>query len=246
MLSKLHQRLGTAGFVVAIVALIAALAGTAFAAVGLNNKQKKEVTKIAKKFAGKQGPTGPQGAVGPQGPQGKPGPQGEKGKDGEEGPQGDPGSPWTAGGTLPIGSTETGGWSLPFIAEGGAPVGVETYDVAISFPIQLLEELDGAHVHFINAAGKEVFSEGVEPKEVNPTECLGTAAEPTATSGNLCVYTGSLTETASPGGAFGAFKYLQPIRKLSADEPGASVAGALLRFHVAEDAHGYGTWAVTG
>ena len=54
MFSKLHERLGTAGFVVAIVALVAALAGTAFAAAGLNGKQKKEV-KIRQAVRGKPG-----------------------------------------------------------------------------------------------------------------------------------------------------------------------------------------------
>ena len=246
MLSKLHQRLGTAGFVLAIVALIAALAGTAFAAVGLNAKQKKEVTKIAKKFAGKPGPQGP---AGPQGPQGAPGPRGEtgpRGEPGEEGEQGEEGSPWTAGGTLPIGSTETGAWTLPFIAESGVPIGAETYDVPISFPIQLAGPLDGAHVHFIDQFGKEVFFENGEAKELDPTECLGTVAEPTATPGNLCVYTRQLALGAKPGGAAEPVEYLQPIRKLSGPEPGADVAGAQLRFHVQYKSRGYGSWAVTG
>jgi hypothetical protein len=91
MLSKLHQRLGTAGFVIAIVALIAALAGTAFAAAGLNSTQKKQVTKIAKKYAGKPGAPGPAGTVGPQGAKGDTGAKGDpgqNGKDGSEGPAG--------------------------------------------------------------------------------------------------------------------------------------------------------------
>jgi len=87
MFSKLHERLGTAGFVIAVVALIAALAGTAFAAVGLNSKQKKEVKKIAKQFAGAQGP------VGPAGPAGAKGDKGDKGDTGNAGAPGSPGSP---------------------------------------------------------------------------------------------------------------------------------------------------------
>ena len=50
MISRIHSKLGTAGFIVAIVALVAAL-GVALAASGLNSKQKKEVKKIAKQFA---------------------------------------------------------------------------------------------------------------------------------------------------------------------------------------------------
>jgi hypothetical protein len=98
MISKLHERLGTAGFVLAVVALIAALAGTAFAAAGLNGKQKKEVKEIAKQFAGKAGAPGgmgPQGPVGPQGPKGNAGSNGASGTDGTDG-------------TSPVGTKFTG------------------------------------------------------------------------------------------------------------------------------------------
>jgi Collagen triple helix repeat (20 copies) len=93
MFSKLHERLGTAGLVIAVVALVAALAGTAFAAVGLSGQQKKEVKKIAKQFAGKPGATGPQGPVGTVGPQGATGKDGANGKDGQNGAPGAPGAP---------------------------------------------------------------------------------------------------------------------------------------------------------
>lgn len=92
MISKLHDRLGTAGFVVAIIALIAALAGTAFAAAGLNGKQKKEVKKIAKQYAGKPGAPG------------APGPVGLKGDKGDKGDPGNPGTP----GSSPTGTNFTG------------------------------------------------------------------------------------------------------------------------------------------
>lgn len=95
MFSKLHQRLGTAGLVVAVVALAAALAGTALAAAGLNSTQKKEVKKIAKKYAGKPGAPGAQGPPGPQGSagsNGKNGTDGKNGADGQPGAKGDPGA----------------------------------------------------------------------------------------------------------------------------------------------------------
>jgi hypothetical protein len=91
MLTRIHNRLGTAGLVVAVIALVAALAGTALAATGLNSTQKKEVKKIAKQFAGKPG------ATGPAGPQGAAGGTGAKGEQGEKGDKGDPGEPGTAG-----------------------------------------------------------------------------------------------------------------------------------------------------
>jgi len=88
MLSKVHNRFGTAGLVVSIVALIAALAGTAFAAQqALSGKQKKEVEKIAKQVGkpGPTGPTGPQGLAGPKGDTGSAGAAGGKGTDGAAG-----------------------------------------------------------------------------------------------------------------------------------------------------------------
>ena len=67
MFSRMHDKLGTAGLVVAIVALVFAMVGGAYAAGGLTKQQEKQVTKIAKKYAGKPGAQGPQGPQGPAG-----------------------------------------------------------------------------------------------------------------------------------------------------------------------------------
>lgn len=108
MFSRIHQKLGTAGFIIAIVALVAAMSGGAYAAAtGLTGKEKKEVAKIAQKEAkklaqagpagatgpigakgadgapGAQGPTGPQGPIGPQGPKGETGDRGSNGNNGK-------------------------------------------------------------------------------------------------------------------------------------------------------------------
>lgn len=95
MLKRMHQKLGTAGFVVAIVALVAALGGAAFAAgPGLNSKQKGEVKSIAKTEAKKlvgTGPAGPAGTAGTAGTAGPQGPAGAKGDKGDQGIQGIPG-----------------------------------------------------------------------------------------------------------------------------------------------------------
>jgi hypothetical protein len=91
MLSRLHNKLGTAGLVMAIVALVAALGGAAWAAADnhLSGGEKKEVKKIAQKFAkGATGPAGAQGPTGPQGPQGAPGKNGTDGTNGEDGEDG--------------------------------------------------------------------------------------------------------------------------------------------------------------
>jgi hypothetical protein len=99
VISRIHQKLGTAGFIIAIIALVAALGGSALAAKGaLTGKQKKEVAKIAKKeakkFAGKDGAPGAEGKQGPAGPSG---PAGAKGDIGAKGDKGDPGSPGAPG-----------------------------------------------------------------------------------------------------------------------------------------------------
>lgn len=105
MFSKLHQQLGTAGLVVAVVALVAALAGTAFAAAGLTGKEKNEVTKLAKKYAGKNGaagPAGPQGATGPAGAKGDTGAGGPLGQPGANGNPGAPGTPGKPGKSVEV------------------------------------------------------------------------------------------------------------------------------------------------
>jgi hypothetical protein len=91
MLSRTQEKLGTAGFIIAIVALIASLGGAAYAATKLNSTQKSEVRKIAKqeaKKAGKPGAPGAPGAAGPVGPVGPAGPTGTAGQQGAEGEDG--------------------------------------------------------------------------------------------------------------------------------------------------------------
>jgi hypothetical protein len=85
MLKRIQKQSGTAGLIVAVIALVVAVAGTAYAAVKLNSTQKKEVTKIAKKFAGKPGSPGAPGAKGDTGAPGAPGKNGTNGTNGTNG-----------------------------------------------------------------------------------------------------------------------------------------------------------------
>jgi hypothetical protein len=185
VISRIHSKLGTAGFIISIVALVAALGGGAYAASGgLNGKQKKEVEKIAKKYAGKPGATGPAGPAGSAGGKGDNGAPGAAGKDGAEGkvgptgPQGPQGAQGVQGvqgpaGMLPSGAialqpgqTETGIWNATPAVGGSTTL--------ITYPLQL-------------AAEPEVVI--VREGDTAPTECAGgTAAEPKAEPGNLCVY----------------------------------------------------------
>jgi collagen type I/II/III/V/XI/XXIV/XXVII alpha len=98
MLRRLHSRLGTAGFVISIVALVVALGGGAYAASGgLTGKQKKEVEKIAKKYAGKPGTNGAPGAPGAKGDAGAKGDTGATGAAGKDGANGTNGTSGTNG-----------------------------------------------------------------------------------------------------------------------------------------------------
>jgi hypothetical protein len=82
---RLKEPFGKAGLTVAIFALVLAMVGGAYAAGALSGKQKKEVEKIAKKFAGKPGAAGAQGAPGAPGAAGKNGTNGTNGGAGANG-----------------------------------------------------------------------------------------------------------------------------------------------------------------
>jgi hypothetical protein len=86
MWDRIRERVGSAGLVVAVIALVLAVAGGAYAAGGgLSGKQKKEVEKISKKFAGKPGAPGTAGANGKDGANGSNGKAGGNGNPGANG-----------------------------------------------------------------------------------------------------------------------------------------------------------------
>jgi collagen triple helix repeat protein len=214
----IREPFGKAGLVVAVIALVLATTGAAFAAKGaLTSGQKKEVEKIAKKYAGKPGATGPAGANGSNGAKGDAGAAGADGANGTNGTNGAPGangksvsvssiaaggskcegragaevkqegagsgtavcegSPWTAGGTLPPGKTETGTWNI------STSTSYEIFfpAVSVSFPIPLAESGPG-HAYFFNA-------HKTTEEEFGSSGCSGSVANPTAPPGVLCMYT---------------------------------------------------------
>lgn len=208
MFSRLHNRLGTAGFVIAVVALVAAVAGTAFAATGLNSKQKKEVKKIARSVAN----PGPAGAAGAAGANGAAGPEG---------------APWTTGGTLPSGRTETGTWASYFNKEGIA---------AITFAIPLAAPLGDAQVQKVD------LGDPVPAQCDNGSGPPASGANPEADPGFLCVFATYAEKEAKilPGGV------VDPST-LEGSATGAGKSGAmvLLKSVSAETALLLGTFAVT-
>jgi hypothetical protein len=161
--------------------------------------------------------------------EGEPGEQGEKGEDGDEG------SPWTAGGTLPPGSTETGAWAFA-----GTEADTAGIFVPISFPIPLSAPISGggpeqpSHVHYSTEEGFE-------------TPCPGTTPFPLALPGELCVYEN--TQEPVVGTSFEAIDKISVLILVgNKTAAGANRAGARLFFAPPTEAaaSGSGSFAVTG
>jgi hypothetical protein len=195
--------------------------------------------------AGATGPGGPAGAVGPAGPAGGTGPQGPAGTPGTNGTNGTNGKNGTPGAihpgeTLPSGASETGAWVVK---------GQAIQQTAISFSIPLAAGAEpkytsgceknpvetSCQVHYINIKGKEVNG---EEDEVSPLpQCPGSAVEPKAEPGNLCIYTGVELEIASSDA---------DIVNPATGSSGAATTGARLEFGGQSlEAGAAGTWAVT-
>jgi hypothetical protein len=274
MISKLHDRLGTAGFVVAIVALVAALGGAAWAAGGLTKQQEKQVVKIAKKYAGKQGPQGPAGPAGSQGPTG---PKGDAGAAGSAGASGksvvtgtlNPGQGGcTEGGVSvevegsgtkksvcngtegqqgPAGSPWTAGGTLPTNAtETGAwAFGVTTASGEVQSPISFAIPLQSA----IPAANVHFINTAGKEVVFNLGTFTFEELTPTQCLGSVAApsaKSGNLCIYTGTQVSFIAASNLS-IKNPATTSEGASVSGAMLNVEAeASGARGNGTWAVTG
>jgi hypothetical protein len=196
--------------------------------------------------AGAAGPQGPAGAPGPAGANGKDGAPGADGASvtntavptssatcnhlggaefkvgagaGTTACNGEEGEPWTAGGTLPAGATETGTWSAQREVQTGG-----TLLAPISFTLPLEEAPEPI---FVEAGATEDGCLGVED------------GVPTAEPGKLCVYVGLM------GGP--TFKQFWNPTQFPGAPPGtASPAGVVLNMECTNVCLAYGTWAVTG
>jgi hypothetical protein len=240
--------------VIATLALVFAMTGGAYAAKKYLITSTKQISpSVLKSLQGKAGPAGAAGTQGVPGVAGAPGPGGAKGENGANGSNGANGQSVTGGAaskaeceaggvkytsvsgstavcngkngttgftkTLPKGETETGSWAVSIHAENQGGI------VPISFAIPLAAPIESAKVQFVGAAG-------------NGGTCPGTAVEPKAEKGNLCVY----------GAVLASVKFVSMISS-SAFEGGAGRAGAVAEFE-SEGAGGgggagFGTWAVT-
>jgi collagen triple helix repeat protein len=177
---------------------------------------------------------------------------------GKEGEKGEPGENGETGFTesLPPGKTETGSWAFGVTAS-GIKVEVEeelkeavkvpsAIHVPLTFNIPLANNLGGSNVHYINPNGKEVhINEKFEFIESTSTACLGTAANPKANSGHLCVYATQMTEGILMASEFIA----DPGSKILFNPTAGSANKVGARLYVVPTANaqaGWGTFAVTG
>jgi hypothetical protein len=253
MFSGLRGRLSYAN-VTATLALFFALSGGALAAshylITSTKQIKPSVLSALKGKPGPAGPAGGQGPVGERGPAGAAGAAGT-GSEGKVGPSGvsPEGVEFAAGTnkgtcilkqggvefkganttyacnglkgatgfteTLPGGKTEKGTWAV--VTSGLAGGLVDVGFSAISFTIPLAAVLAETSVHVLGAAAPAT------------TECPGTATNPEAIEGNLCVYTAEESES-----LFGGELHPNTAGGAALEFVGSSLGG-----------YGSGSWAVT-
>jgi len=251
MVSRIRERFGTAGLVVAVIALVAAVAGTAIAANGaLTPKQKKEVKKIAKSFQGKgpTGPAGPQGAAGPPGVPGKEGPQGKTGPQGETGAPGETGEDGACSNAnptcqLPPGATLTGDWAFLVPAGGFTNENEEVAAVALNFALRT--PFSTGSPYLPRWVGRDEWLESGESYDT--AHCSGTPADPKASPGYLCIYAERVSNQNLAINHLKEPCNMDPLINGELETSDFS-SGAVLGFcgkDPAERVIGYGSWAVT-
>ena len=231
--------------ITATIALVFAMSGGALAASHYLITSTKQIKpSVLKSLKGANGKNGASGANGTNGTNGAPGEKGANGNNGAEGKagtngtngeKGPEGSPWTAGGTLPAGKTETGTWTF------SDPPGIPEpfiQAVSLSFPIPLGERLEEANTHFVKKGE-------TAPKECDEGTVKGTVAEPKAAPGNLCIYSDSPVGKITPLSE-GIFDPEKSVSNCCAAEPGVGKSGALVFFEEAKaEEKQEGDWAVT-
>lgn len=271
MFSTLRNRFGIPG-VISVIALVFAMFGGAYAASNSSGGGKATASVKAKK-----GPRGPKGATGPAGPAGPAGPQGPVGANGKDGSNGTNGSNGATGATgasptgtefagaksghcteggievkganttfvcngakgadgqtgftktLPPGESEYGHWLFPLTQEGQA-IAFSSISFVIPYPGD-----EGPETHF------------VEVDDTSVSACPGTAEEPRAEPGNLCVYQSPL------GSGTGAYTFNPVFTGFLVD-----TAGVTMWFDMRKEpkidpnepqkyasSFGFGNWVVT-
>jgi hypothetical protein len=253
MFSAIRRRLHLSpATVIAGLALVFAMTGGAYAAKKYLITSTKQISpSVLKQLQGKAGApgaAGAQGAQGPAGPGGPAGPSGSGGAKGETGPAGVKGEKGATGATgakgatgetgftstLPSKKTETGAWTIG--AAGGAS-GVFV-NAAISFPIPLAAPgAAEASAFFFN-------QHETEEEKFGSTGCSGSAANPTAPPGKLCVYT-MFEEGSHTSGGYEVKSLESPAGFSAFSKSGAYILGPLLEGGEPSKLEAFGAWAVT-
>ena len=233
MFSLLRNRFGIPG-VISVIALVFAMFGGAYAATngGQTTASKAKASKNSKAGprgprgkTGPAGPAGPAGSAGPQGPAGAAGPKGDAGTNGAKGEKGETGEAGFSGftATLPSGETETGAFAL----SGNYPANAEVV-TSISFPIPLSQgDADSISEFLISAKIEFPHIHVLAPGEDETTACPGTAADPEALAGNLCVYIHESIEGLAKRVNIEGEPYFEAQKPNG--EPGVSRGGAVLK-----------------
>lgn len=176
---------------------------------------------------------------------------------GEKGDKGEAGEPGVIhpGETLAERASETGSWSVGPVNDESVPILVEGHTLLVtvaSFPIPLKTPLGATAVHYIKANGNEVKVNAGKIEEVPSATCKGTAEEPTAPAGNLCVYVSTESEIAPEHLLVESYEstMFQPggpnIAEGGTPTAGAGATGAWMPMAAeGERAYAIGTWAVT-
>lgn len=144
-----------------------------------------------------------------------------------KGEPGESGSPWTVSGTLPSKATETGAWSL--VTMTSAHSSGFGYLVPISFTVPLAKDIAAANVKY-NPVGYTGSNEN----------CPGTSANPKAKAGFLCIYATQANQPEEEE----TWQVEGTTKAGTANETGASTAGAVIRILAVESMQIRGTWAV--
>ncbi|HUN77683.1 MAG TPA: hypothetical protein VMU32_02060 [Solirubrobacteraceae bacterium] len=171
------------------------------------------------------------------------------------GEKGKAGSPWTAGGTLPTGATETGVWMANEKLETAF---LHAYvQTPISFDVPLATALENSEEcgEGTNPACSISFVTREEQENhTAPAACAGSVASPTAESGNLCIYIQTLRvenpeEQKITAGETEILKFVVQPGEFEFGRTDTSGAALFLGHPGGEPSEvlrGAGTWAVTG
>lgn len=196
--------------IISVLALIVALSGSAYAAAKINGANIKSGTVTSKQI--KNGTISKADLSKRLSLRGPAGPAGPGGKDGIG----------VLDGTLASGRTMTGLWS--FAPSNPTANMTQIFYKTIEFPVKAPQKLLGSDVNFKAATARNTDDDA---------SCIGSATQPTAPPGKVCIYTASET-------------YYNLQAGISGEAAPLADSGFVIKATVDPgDWIGYGSWAYT-